>query len=58
MLSCCLSMTAIHGWELTQVDVTNAFLHDDLEEEIYMSMRQRIYNMYNHVYGYANFYMS
>jgi hypothetical protein len=31
-----LSITASKGWEVHQMDVKNAFLHDDLSEEIYM----------------------
>ena len=33
-----LSLAACFGWKLTQMDVTNAFLHGDLDEEIYMSL--------------------
>ncbi|XP_019092402.1 PREDICTED: uncharacterized protein LOC109129182 [Camelina sativa] len=35
-----LGLAAKKGWSLTQMDVTNAFLHSDLEEEIYMSLPQ------------------
>lgn len=33
-----LALAARNGWSLSQMDVTNAFLHSDLEEEIYMSL--------------------
>lgn len=33
-----LALAARHGWSLSQMDVINAFLHSDLEEEIYMSL--------------------
>ena len=35
-----LGLAANKGWSLTQMDVTNAFLHSDLDEEIYMSLPQ------------------
>ena len=35
-----LSLVAAKGWRLTQMDVSNAFLLGDLDEEIYMSLPQ------------------
>ncbi|XP_042980159.1 uncharacterized mitochondrial protein AtMg00820-like [Carya illinoinensis] len=34
-----LALASIHNWSLSQMDVHNAFLHGDLDEEIYMEMR-------------------
>ena len=33
-----LSLVAHYNWQLLQYDVKNAFLHGDLDEEIYMNI--------------------
>ena len=35
---CLLALAATHGWSFHQMDANNAFLHDDLHEEIYVSV--------------------
>ena len=31
-----ISLAATYNWDLHQFDITNVFLHDDLQEEVYM----------------------
>ena len=31
-----ISLAATHNWDLHQLDIKNTFLHDDLQEEVYM----------------------
>ena len=38
MVKVILSLTANHDWNLQQFNMQNAFLHGDLEEEIYMKL--------------------
>jgi hypothetical protein len=53
-----LSIVAAKGWEVHQMDVKNAFIHDDLSEEIYMEQPQGfmqdsylVYRMKKSLYG-------
>ena len=31
-----ISLVATYNWDLHQIDIKNVFLHDDLQEEVYM----------------------
>ena len=37
-----ISLVATHSWDLHQLEIKNVFLHDDLQEEVYMGATSRV----------------
>lgn len=56
---CLLAIAAVQNWELYQMDVSNVFLHGDLDEEVYMAVppgyvvhnSQHVYKLQKSLYG-------
>ncbi|KAM1385102.1 hypothetical protein ACFX2F_031696 [Malus domestica] len=45
-----LAMAAMHHWEMKQLDIKNAFLHGDLQEEVYMQQPQGFFDPTYHTH--------
>ena len=55
-----ISLVATYNWDLHQLDIKNAFLHGDLQEEVYMEQPSgffaqgkigRVYRLRKSLYG-------
>lgn len=51
-----LAVFAIRRWHLWQIDVKNAFLHDDLQETVFMKPPPRYVCPPNHIYRLPKFF--
>ena len=43
---CLLAIAVAKGWDLHQMDIHNAFLHGDLEEDVHMKMPRDFKSLY------------
>ena len=49
-IRCILSIEAKKKWMIHQIDVNNAFLHEELQEEVFLKIPDGIQNQYDKVY--------
>ena len=58
-IRCAITLAINKGWKLFQLDINNAFLYGELEEDVYMSLPQgyftkndnRVYKLSKSLYG-------